>query len=158
MDKSLSTKTVAPHGTNARFVGCRAKFGLELEGGEVGFVDFAEAEGVGDEPFASFDFYEVFVIASAVVKGNGEVLDLVCYTEFHQKFDEVSEVLDEVVIDLVCFDVDQKDYIVGEIENAFGLRLNDKFSGKCRIFRGEDDTIAILFIGHRGDASSEIFR
>ena len=34
----------------------RAKFGLELEGGEVGFIDFAEAEGVGGEAFASFDF------------------------------------------------------------------------------------------------------
>ena len=30
--------------------------GLEVEGGEVGFVDFAEAEGVGGEAFASFDF------------------------------------------------------------------------------------------------------
>ena len=72
MDKSLSTKTVAPHGTNARFVGCRAKFGLELEGGEVGFVDFAEAEGVGDEPFASFDFYEVFAPLPAVVEGESD--------------------------------------------------------------------------------------
>ena len=50
-----------------RFVGCRAKFGLELEGGEVGFVDFAEAEGVGDEAFASFDFDEVFAIEVAIV-------------------------------------------------------------------------------------------
>ena len=39
-----------------KFVGCRAKFGLELEGREVGFVDFAEVEGIGGEPFASFDF------------------------------------------------------------------------------------------------------
>ena len=39
-----------------KFVGCRAKFGLEFEGWEVGFVDFAEAEGVGDEAFMSFDF------------------------------------------------------------------------------------------------------
>ena len=38
------------------FVGYRAKLGLELEGGEIGFVDFAEAEGVGDEAFMSFDF------------------------------------------------------------------------------------------------------
>ena len=41
--KELSTKTVALHGANVRFGGCRAKFGLEVEGGEVGFVDFAEA-------------------------------------------------------------------------------------------------------------------
>ena len=43
--------------------------GLEVEGGEVGFVDFAEAEGVGDEAFASFDFYEVFATLPAVVEG-----------------------------------------------------------------------------------------
>ena len=42
---------------------------LEFKGGEVGFVDFAEAEGVGDEPFASFDFYEVFAPLPAVVEG-----------------------------------------------------------------------------------------
>ena len=67
--KSLSTKTVALHGANVRFVVCRAKFGLELEGGEVGFVDFAEAEGVGDEAFASFDFYEVFATLPTVIEG-----------------------------------------------------------------------------------------
>ena len=66
-DKSLTTKIVDLHVANVRFVGFRAKFGLELEGGEVGFVDFAEAEGVGDEPFASFDFYEVFAIEVAIV-------------------------------------------------------------------------------------------
>jgi len=39
------------------FVGTsRAVFGSEFEGGEVGFVKFAEAEGIGDEAFASFDF------------------------------------------------------------------------------------------------------
>ena len=38
---------------------CRAIIGirgLEVEGKEVGFVDFAEAEGVRDEAFVSFDF------------------------------------------------------------------------------------------------------
>ena len=50
-----------------RFVGCRAKFGLEFEGGEVGFVDFAEAEGVGDEAFSSFYLDEVFAIEVAIV-------------------------------------------------------------------------------------------
>ena len=60
---------IALHEANVGFVGCRAKFGLEFEGWEVGFVDFAEAEGVGDEPFASFDFYEVFAPLPAVVEG-----------------------------------------------------------------------------------------
>ena len=64
----MSAKTVALHGANVRFVGDRAKFGLKFEGGEVGFVDFAEAEGVGDETFVSFDFYEVFAPLPAVVK------------------------------------------------------------------------------------------
>ena len=40
--------------------------GLEFEGWEVGFVDFAEAEGVGDEAFASFDFDKVFSINYAI--------------------------------------------------------------------------------------------
>ena len=52
-----------------RFVVCRAKFGLELKGGEVRFVDFADSEGVGHEPFASFDFNEVFTSLPAVVEG-----------------------------------------------------------------------------------------
>ena len=67
--KSLSAKTVALHGANARFVGCRAESGLEVEGWEVGFVDFAEAEGVGDKTFASFDFYEVFATLPTVIEG-----------------------------------------------------------------------------------------
>ncbi len=41
--KGLSVKTVALHGANMRFVGCRAVRGSEIEGGEVRFVDFAEA-------------------------------------------------------------------------------------------------------------------
>ena len=49
-----------------RFVGCRAILGSEIEGGEVGFIDFAEAEGVGDEAFASFDFDKVFAINYAI--------------------------------------------------------------------------------------------
>ena len=68
LGKSLNEKTVALHEANVGFVGCKAKFGLEFEGGEVGFVDFAEAEGVGDEAFASFDFYEVFAPLPAVVE------------------------------------------------------------------------------------------
>ena len=67
--KSLSTKIVALHRANVIFVGSRAVFGSEVEGGEVGFVDFAEAEGVGDEDFMSFDFDKVFLPLPAVVEG-----------------------------------------------------------------------------------------
>lgn len=45
---------------------------LEVEGGEVGFVDFAEAEGVGDEAFVSFDFDKVFAISPAVEEGESQ--------------------------------------------------------------------------------------
>ena len=75
--KSLSAKTVALHGANARFVGCRAESGLEVEGWEVGFVDFAEAEGVGDKTFASFDFYEVFAPLPAVVESEADSIFVV---------------------------------------------------------------------------------
>ena len=51
--------------------------GLEFEGGKVGFVDFAEADGVGDEAFASFDFDEVFVISPAVVEGETDSVFIV---------------------------------------------------------------------------------
>ena len=54
------------------FVGYRAKFGLELEGGKVGFVDFAESEGVWDESFMSFYFDKVFIVAPAVVEGEAK--------------------------------------------------------------------------------------
>ena len=75
--KSLSAKTVALHGTNASFVGRRAKSGLEVEGWEVGFVDFAEAEGVGDEAFTSFDFDKVFSVLPAVVEGEADSIFVV---------------------------------------------------------------------------------
>ena len=51
--------------------------GLEVEGGEVGFVDFAEAEGVGNKTFASFDFYEVFAPLPAVVEGESDGIFIV---------------------------------------------------------------------------------
>ena len=38
-------------------------------------------------------------------EGDGEVLDLVCDTEFHQEFDVASKMFDEVVIAFVSFDV-----------------------------------------------------
>ena len=60
---------IALHEANVGFVGCRAKFGLEFKGWEVEFVDFAEAEGVGDEAFASFDFDKIFAPLPAVVEG-----------------------------------------------------------------------------------------
>ena len=58
---SLNNKIVALHREGGRFAGCRANWetdylGLELEGWEVGFVDFTEAEGIGVETFVSFDF------------------------------------------------------------------------------------------------------
>ena len=77
LGKSLSTKTVALHKANVRFVGCRAASGLEFEGEEVGFVDFAEAEGVGGEAFTSFDFDEVFAGLPATVEGESD--GFVCY-------------------------------------------------------------------------------
>ena len=71
---------VALHEANVGFVGCRAKFGLELEGGEVGFVDFAEAEGVGDETFVSFDFDKIFVPLPAVVESEADsIFVVVCF-------------------------------------------------------------------------------
>ena len=52
--------------------GVELLLGLEIEGWEVGFVDFAEAEGVGDEAFMSFDFDKVFSILPAVVEGEAD--------------------------------------------------------------------------------------
>ena len=40
---------------------------LEFKGGEVRFVDFAEAEGIWNEAFTSFDFDKVFAIEVAIV-------------------------------------------------------------------------------------------
>ena len=45
-------------------------------------------------------------------EGNGEGLDLVCGSEFLQEIEEVAEVLDEVVIAFVGFDVAQEDYVI----------------------------------------------
>ena len=47
-----------------RFV--KLYFHLEFESLEVVFVDFAEAEGVGDEAFTSFGFDEVFATLPVV--------------------------------------------------------------------------------------------
>ena len=55
---------------------------LEIEGGEVGFVDFAEAEGVGDKTFASFDFYEVFAPLPAVVESEADSIFVVVGFKF----------------------------------------------------------------------------
>lgn len=45
-------------------------------------------------------------------EGDGEVLDLVCDAESLKEDDEVSEVLDEVVIAFVGFDVAQEYYVI----------------------------------------------
>ena len=45
---------------------------LEVEGWVVGFVDFAEVEGVWDEAFTSLDFYEVFAPLPAIVEGEAD--------------------------------------------------------------------------------------
>ena len=55
--------------SNVKFVGCGNVLGLEVEGWEVGFVDFAEAEGVGYEAFVSSDFDKVFTVLPTVVEG-----------------------------------------------------------------------------------------
>ena len=48
-------------------------------------------------------------------KGDGEVLNAVFDAESLKEDNEVSEVVDEVVIAFVGFDVAQEDYVVGEI-------------------------------------------
>lgn len=91
LGKSLSEKTVALQGVNVRFIGCSAVLSLELEDWEVGFVDFAEAEGVGDEPFASFRLWrfsckELFAPLPAVVEGEANgVLVVVGFKFFASK-------------------------------------------------------------------------
>ena len=44
-------------------------------------------------------------IVNVLWEGDGEGLDLVRSAEFHQKFDEVAEVLDEVIIAFIGGDV-----------------------------------------------------
>ena len=84
------------------------------------------------------------------------MLDLVRDTEFNKELDEVSKMFDVVVISFVGLDVAQEDYVVGEIEQAFGLRLNDKCGGKCRVVRGETDTVAVFLVGQSGKLSAEV--
>ena len=50
---------------------------------------------------------DVGVVVVLFREGDGEVLDLVCGSEFLQEIDEVSEVFDEVVIFFVSLDVTQ---------------------------------------------------
>lgn len=99
---------------------------------------------------------DVGVIVALFGEGDGEVLDAVGCAEFHQKLDEVAEVFYEVVIAIVCFDIAQEDYVVGEIEHAFGLRQDDKCCGECRVVRGEADAVTVLLIGHRRGFRSEV--
>lgn len=58
-------------------------------------------------------------------EGDGKVLDAVFDAESLKEDDEVSEVLDEVVIAFVGFDIAQEDYVVGEIQRAVGSGQND---------------------------------
>ena len=89
-------------------------------------------------------------------EGYGEVLDAVFEAESLKEDNEVAEVFDEVVVAFVGFDVAQEDYVVGEIEHAFGLRQDDKCSRKCRVVRGEADAVTVLLIGHRRGFRSEV--
>lgn len=89
-------------------------------------------------------------------EGDGEVLDAVFEPKSFEEDDEVSEVFYEVVIAIVCFDIAQEDYVVGEIEHAFGLRQDDKCCGECRVVRGEADAVTVLLIGHRRGFRSEV--
>ena len=84
------------------------------------------------------------------------MLDAVFDAESLKEDDEVSEVFDEVVVAFVGFDVAQEDYVVGEIEHAFGLRQDNKCSKKCWVVRGEADAVAVLFIGQSRGCRSEV--
>ena len=53
------------------------------------------------------------------------MLDAVFDTESLKEDNEVSEVVDEVVIAFVGFDVSQEDYVVGEIVRAVSTVQND---------------------------------
>lgn len=79
---------------------------------------------------ADAGYVGVFDVVGCVIvlfrEGDGEVLDAVFDAESLKENDEVSEVLDEVVIAFVGFDVAQEDNVVGEIEYPFGLCKNDK--------------------------------
>ena len=76
--------------------------------------------------------------------------------EFYQISDEVSEVLDEVVIVFVRFDVAQEDYVVRKIQRAVGLGQNDDCGGECWVGRDEADAIAVLLVGQSGRLSAEV--
>ena len=69
-------------------------------------------------------------------EGNGEVLDAVFDAESLKEDNEVSEVLDVVVVAFVGFDVAQKDYVVGVIEHTIGTGQNDNCCRECRVIRG----------------------
>lgn len=68
---------------------------------------------------------DVGVIVALFGEGDGEVQDAVGCAEFHQILDEITEVLDEVVVAFVGFDITQEDYVVGEIQRAVGSGQND---------------------------------
>ena len=89
-------------------------------------------------------------------EGNGEVLDAVFEPKSFEEDDEVSELLDEVVIPFVSLDVAQENYVVGEIVRTVRLRKNDDCGGECRVVRGEANAIAVLLVGQSGRLSAEV--
>ena len=60
-----------------------------------------------------------------LISCRGEVLDAVFDAESLKEDNQVSEVLDEVVIAFVGFDVAQEDYVISKIEHAFCMGQHD---------------------------------
>lgn len=58
-------------------------------------------------------------------EGDGEIVDAMFYAELLKEDNEVSDVLDEVVISFVSLDVTQEDYVVGKIEHTISMGQND---------------------------------
>ena len=58
-------------------------------------------------------------------EGDGEIVDAMFYAELLKEDNEVSDVLDEVVISFVSLDVTQEDYVVGKIEHTTSMGQND---------------------------------
>ena len=88
------------------------------------------------------------------------MLNAVFDAESLKEDNEVSEVVDEVVIAFVGFDVAQEDYVIRKIEHAFCIGQNNNCGEecrivKCRIVRGEANAIAVLLVGQSGRLSAE---
>ena len=101
---------------------------LSGRGGGLGLVE-ADAGYVG-----GFDVVGCVIVLFR--EGDGEVLDAVFDAESLKEDNEVSEMLDEVVITFGSLDVAQEDYVVGEIKLAIGTGQNDNCCGECWVVRG----------------------